>query len=341
MTSLQVIWFFLVGILFVGYAVLDGFDLGVGFWHLGARGDDERRAMLNAVGPVWDGNEVWLLTAGGALFGAFPAVYASVFSGFYLALMLVLLMLMARAISFEFRSQVESPGWRRAWDVVFSVSSIVVTLLFGVALGNILRGVPLDPAGNYTGTFFGLLNPYALMIGVLGLAMIAFHGALFVVIKGSGDLEERARRWAVPAGYLYLVLFLVASVVTVSTQGHLLEDYREVPLLWALPVAVLTFISGALFLHRSGEAGRAFFLSCLSIAAIWGIVGAGLFPTMVPALGAPERSLTIANAASGELTLKAMLVIALLGMPLVIGYTAWVYWTFRGKVDPGHESAHY
>ena len=144
MTALQVIWFLLVGVLFIGYAILDGFDLGVGFWHLGAKGDDERRSMLNSVGPVWDGNEVWLLTAGGALFGAFPAVYASVFSGFYLALMLVLLVLMARAISFEFRSQVESPGWRGAWDVVFSISSVVAILLFGVALGNILRGIPLD-----------------------------------------------------------------------------------------------------------------------------------------------------------------------------------------------------
>jgi cytochrome d ubiquinol oxidase subunit II len=341
MTALQVIWFFLLGVLFVGYAILDGFDLGVGFWHLGAKGDDERRAMLNAVGPVWDGNEVWLLTAGGALFGAFPAVYASVFSGFYLALMLVLLVLMARAISFEFRSQVQSPGWRGAWDVVFSVSSTVAILLFGVALGNILRGITLDPAGNYTGTFFGLLNPYALMIGVLGLAMLAFHGALYMVIKGSGELEERARRWAGPAGSLYLALFLVASVVTVVSQGHLLENYRVLPLLWAIPVAVLAFIAGALFLHRNGEAGRAFICSSLSIAAIWGLVGAGLFPRLVPALGAPELSLTLANAASGEMTLKVMLIIALLGMPLVIGYTVWVYWVFKGKVDVAHEGSHY
>jgi cytochrome d ubiquinol oxidase subunit II len=341
MTALQVIWFLLMGVLFIGYAILDGFDLGVGFWHLGAKGDDERRAMLNAVGPVWDGNEVWLLTAGGALFGAFPAVYASVFSGFYLALMLVLLVLMARAISFEFRSQVQSPGWRGAWDVVFSVSSTVAILLFGVALGNILRGITLDPAGNYTGTFFGLLNPYALMIGVLGLAMLAFHGALYMVIKGSGELEERARRWAGPAGSLYLALFLVASVVTVVSQGHLLENYRVLPLLWAIPVAVLAFIAGALFLHRNGEAGRAFICSSLSIAAIWGLVGAGLFPRLVPALGAPELSLTLANAASGEMTLKVMLIIALLGMPLVIGYTVWVYWVFKGKVDVAHEGSHY
>ena len=341
MTALQVIWFFLLGVLFIGYAILDGFDLGVGFWHLRAKGDDERRAMLNAVGPVWDGNEVWLLTAGGALFGAFPAVYASVFSGFYLALMLVLLMLMGRAISFEFRSQVDSPSWRSTWDVVFSVSSVVVTLLFGVALGNILRGIPLDAAGNYTGTFFGLLNPFALLTGVLGVAMLAFHGALYMVMKGSGDLEERARGWARAAGPVYLALFVVASLVTVLTQGHLLDNYRALPLLWALPVAVLAFISGALFLHRNGEDGRAFIFSSLSIAAIWAQVGAGLFPLLVPALGASELSLTLANAASGELTLKVMFIIALVGMPFVLGYTGWVYWAFKGKVDISQESAHY
>ncbi len=224
--------------------------------------------MLNAVGPVWDGNEVWLLTAGGALFGAFPAVYASVFSGFYLALMLVLLVLMARAVSFEFRSQVESPRWRSAWDAVFSVSSAVAILLFGVALGNILRGVPLNASGDFTGSFWTLLNPYALMIGVLGLAMLAFHGALYVVIKGSGDLEARARGWARVAGTAYLALFLVASLVTIATQEHLLENYREVAVLWAIPVLVLAFIAGAITLHRRGESGRAFLSSSLSIAAM-------------------------------------------------------------------------
>jgi len=341
MTALQVIWFLLLGVLFVGYAVLDGFDLGVGFWHLGARGDDERRTMLNAVGPVWDGNEVWLLTAGGALFGAFPAVYASVFSGFYLALMLVLLVLMARAVSLEFRSQVESPRWRSAWDAIFSVSSAVAILLFGVALGNILRGVPLNASGDFTGSFWTLLNPYALMIGVLGLAMLAFHGALYVVIKGSGDLEGRARGWARAAGYAYLALFLVASLVTIVTQEHLLENYREVAVLWAIPVLVLVLIAGAIVLHRRGESGRAFLSSSLSIAAIWGLVGAGLFPRLVPALGAPELSLTAANASSGDPTLQVMLVIALFGIPLVIGYTGWVYWAFKGKVDISQESAHY
>jgi cytochrome d ubiquinol oxidase subunit II len=297
--------------------------------------------MLNSVGPVWDGNEVWLLSAGGVLFGAFPPVYASVFSGFYLALMLVLLVLMARAISFEFRSQSESSRWRSAWDVVFSGSSVVATLLFGIALGNILRGIPLDSSGNFTGSFWTLLNPYALMIGILGLAMIAFQGALYTVIKGSGDLESRARDWARSAGYTYLVLFLVASVVTIATQAHLLENYRDAVVLWAIPALALTFIVGAIVLNRRGEAGRAFLSSSLSIASIWGLVGCGLFPRLVPALNAPELSLTLANASSGDLTLKSMLVIALLGMPLVIVYTIWVYWAFKGKVDLGHESSHY
>ena len=341
MTSLQVIWFCLLGVLFIGYAVLDGFDLGVGFWHLRAKGDDERRTMLNSVGPVWDGNEVWLLSAGGVLFGAFPPVYASVFSGFYLALMLVLLGLMARAISFEFRSQDESSRWRNAWDVVFSLSSVVATLLFGIALGNILRGIPLDSSGNFTGSFWTLLNPYALMIGILGLAMIAFQGALYTVIKASGDLESRARDWAQNAGYIYLALFLVASVVTIATQVHLLENYRDVVVLWVVPALVLAFIVGAIVFHRRGEAGRAFLNSSLSIAAIWCLVGSGLFPRLVPALDAPELSLTLANASSGDLTLKTMLVIALLGMPVVIGYTIWVYWAFKGKVDLGRESSHY
>ena len=214
-------------------------------------------------------------------------------------------------------------------------------MLFGVALGNILRGIPLDSSGNFTGTFWTLLNPYALMIGILGLAMIAFQGALYTVIKASGDLESRARGWARSAGYAYLALFVVASVVTIVTQAHLLENYREVVVLWAVPALVLAFIVGAIVFHRRGEAGRAFLSSSLSIAAIWGLVGSGLFPRLVPALDAPELSLTLANASSGDLTLKTMFVIALLGMPLVIGYTLWVYWAFKGKVDLSHESSHY
>jgi cytochrome d ubiquinol oxidase subunit II len=340
-TALQATWFMLVGVLFTGFAILDGFDLGVGFWHLRAKGDDERRSLLNAVGPVWDGNEVWLLTGGGALFAAFPPVYASVFSGFYLALMLVVLMLITRAVSLEFRSKLESPSWRRIWDGAFSVSSTVAALLFGVALGNVLRGILLDAQGNYTGTFLDLLNPYALLIGVLGLAMLAFHGANFAALKTGGELAARARRWSIGAGIAYAALFVVAAATTLATQPHLLENFGATPVLWAIPALALGAIVAGLLFAQRGRAGRAFLASAVSIAAQLGLVGAGLFPRLVPALGDPALSLTAANSSSSEKTLGVMLVLALVGMPFVLGYTVWAYRAFRGKVDVSHEANHY
>ncbi len=341
MSAYQVIWYLLIGVLLAVYAILDGFDLGVGFWHLWTKRDEDRRTLLNSIGPVWDGNEVWLLTGGGALFAAFPPVYASVFSGFYLAMVLVLLTLITRAVALEFRSKEPSATWRRAWDVGFSLSSVLAALLFGVALGNILRGIPLTEARDYAGTFFGLLNPYALLVGVLAVAMVAFHGALYIVLKTSGELEERARGWASGAGVVYLVLFLAATAVTIATQSHLLDNARSQPVLWAVPVHAAVFIALAIASHRQARAGRAFLLSSLSIAGVMGCVGAGLFPRLVPALGTPERSLTAANASSSELTLKVMLILVVLVLPIVLAYTAWVYWAFRGKVDVGHESNHY
>jgi cytochrome d ubiquinol oxidase subunit II len=341
MTDLQVIWYFLIGFLLTGFAILDGFDLGVGFWHLGAKGDKERRTLLNSVGPTWDGNEVWLLTGGGAIFAAFPPVYASVFSGFYMAMMLVVFTLIARAVSLEFRSKEKSSRWRALWDAVFSVSSSLAGLLFGVALGNILRGIPLDSSGNYLGSFWMLLNPYALMIGILGLVMLAFHGALFIGLKTEGELAGRARKWASGSGWVYLGLFLLASVVTVFTQPHLTENYKSSPVLWIVPVLALGFVLAAIFSHQQNRGGLSFVFSSLSIAGMMGLCGAGLFPNLVPALGAPELSLTAANASSSQLTLKTMLILALIGMPVVIGYTIWVYRSFGGKVDVESESAHY
>ncbi len=341
MTWLQVVWFMLVGVLLTVFAILDGFDLGVGFWHLGSKGDKERRTLLNAVGPVWDGNEVWLLTGAGALFAAFPPVYATVFSGFYLAMMLLLLALISRAVSLEFRSKEESTAWRSTWDVVFSVSSILAGLLFGVALGNILRGIPLNEAGDHTGTFLGLLNPYALLIGVLGLAMLAFHGANFIVLKAPGDLGVRARRWALGVGIAYVALFIVAAMVTVGTQPHLLENYDAFPVLHLIPFVGLFSIVASVLLGSRGQPGKAFIFSSLSIAGMMGITGAALFPRLVPALGNPELSLTAGNSSSSELTLKTMFILALIGVPIVLAYTIWVYKAFAGKVDVEQESNHY
>jgi len=192
-TVLQTIWFLLVGVLLIGYAILDGFDLGVGVLTLFRKNAHDRRLMINAIAPVWDGNEVWLLTGGGALFAAFPPVYATVFSGFYLAFMLLLVFLILRGISMEFRSQVDSPAWKNFWDLMFGIGSLVPAILYGVAIGNILRGIPLDETQTFTGTFLGLLNPYAILIGVLGLVMFVCHGAIYMTMKAEGQLEDDMR----------------------------------------------------------------------------------------------------------------------------------------------------
>lgn len=336
--TLESTWFLLIGVLLTGYAILDGFDLGVGFWHLFTKKDKDRRTLLNAIGPVWDGNEVWLLTGGGAIFAAFPHVYATVFSGMYLALMLVLLALIFRAVSLEFRSKEESPGWRASWDVAFSLGSILPALLFGVAVGNILRGMPLDESMNFTGDFFTLLNPYALVIGLVGLAMFAMHGALYLVLKTEGDLADRARIWGRKAWGIFLILFIVGNVLTFTMQSQLLKNYNETPALWALyPLALLLIVMTGVF-NRKGADGKAFFFSCLSIFSLITLCAVAIFPNLVPALNNPELSLTITNASSSALTLKTMLILALIGMPIVIGYTIWVYRIFSGKVKLNEDS---
>lgn len=337
MTALQTTWFFIIGLLLTAYAILDGFDLGVGFWHLFTKTDRDRRTLLGAIGPVWDGNELWLLTASGAIFAAFPPVYATVFSGLYLALMLVLFGLIFRAVAIEFRGHDPSPRWRSAWDAAFAMGSVVPALLFGVAVGNIVRGLPLDEAGDFAGSFIGLLNPYALVVGLLGLAMFATHGALYVAVKTDGRLAARARRWAQNAWIIYLLLFVVVSAATLATQAQVRANYEAAPALWVLPVCALVAIVMVGVLNRRGDVRKAFVSSALSIAALMGLWGAAIFPNLVPALDRPEWSLTAMNASSSELTLKTMLVLVAVAMPLVIVYTTWVYRTFGGKVELGED----
>ena len=333
MPDLASIWYLLVGVLLVGYAVLDGFDLGAGTLHLFvARDDDERRTVMRAIGPVWDGNEVWLLTAGGALFAAFPAVYATVFSGFYLALILLLVALIFRAVSLEFRSKLETPGWRRTWDVAFSVASFLPTVLFGVAIGNVLRGVPLDAAGDYRGGLAGLLNPFALAVGLLASSMFVMQGATWLSLKTSGPVHDRSRRAALLAWPSFVALWLAVTVFSRADAGHLWTNYDN-PAAWLVPVLFLVVAGAYPLAVRAGRDGAAFGLSSLSIAALIGTMGIGLYPNLLPAAGDAARSLTIHNAASSDLSLSVMLVIALIGMPIVIGYTAFIYWRFRGKVD--------
>jgi len=328
--DLNTIWFLLVGVLITGYAVLDGFDLGVGVLHLFTRGDAERRAHLAAIGPVWDGNEVWLLTGGGALFAAFPPVYATVFSGFYLALVLVLVGLIARAVSLEFRHRVESARWRRAWDWAFGVGSLVPALLFGVAVGNVLRGVPIAADGAYTGTFLGLLNPYALLLGVLGLAMFTMQGAVFLAVKTSGAEAERMRAWASGAWMAFVALFVAAAIATMFAAPHLFQDALTSPLRWALFLLLLGAVVAVPVALRAKAVFGAMIASSAAILATIGLAAAGMFPRLVVSSTDAAYSLTIYNAASTPYTQTVMLVIALIGMPIVIGYTIYIYRVFRG-----------
>lgn len=328
MEMLQIVWFLLIGILVIGYAILDGFDLGVGVWHLFAKKKGERSAFIRSIEPFWDGNEVWLLTAGGALFAAFPPVYATVFSGFYLALMLVLLGLIFRAVAIEFRNKVDRPAWVKAWDVAFSVGSILPSILYGVAIGNVLRGLELNATGDYTGGFFDLLNPFSLLCGLVGLSMFALHGALYLSMKLEGEIAEKARKWAFGVWPVFLMLFAVAVVSGVRSFYY---DIGVVPLVLALLVLVAS--SAALMFHRRQRAVAAFLGSCFMIAFTMLAVAAALFPYMVPCSNNPDWTLTIYNASSSQLTLTAMLVIALVGMPIVLVYTVFIHRVFRGKVE--------
>jgi len=331
--DLNLTWFILLGVLLAGYAVLDGFDLGVGMLHLLARGDAERRTFIATIGPIWDGNEVWLVTFGGALFAAFPEAYATIFSGFYFVFMLVLLALISRAVALEFRSKRASAAWRRSWDVVFFLSSTLATLLFGAGVGNAMIGVPLDDRGIYTGGFLRLLNPYALLVGLLAVALFLMHGTIYLHLKTAGTLHERIYRWMWRGYGFFVVVYLLASAVTLLAVPRAMASLHSYPLAWlavALNVAALAAIPYALYRRWSG---RAFLASCTTVCALVLLLGLALLPNLVTSQPLPENSLTIYNAASSPKTLWIMLVIAVIGMPFVLAYTSTIYWVFRGRVQ--------
>ncbi len=290
--------------------------------------------MLNSIGPVWDGNEVWLITAGVVMFAAFPPVYAAVFSGMYLAVMLLLIALVAQAVSIEFRSQLESSRWRSGWDWSFGLGSTVAILLFGVALGNMLHGFPLDTNGDFTGGSFDLLNPYSLLIGVLALAMLATHGDLWTAVKAQGELEDKARRWAGGAWLAYAIIWIVTGLATAITHSYLLENYLYWPLLFTIPTLALVAMGALRFMLARGRVLTAFLLSSVAIVLNWGMVGASLFPNLVYSRISPENSLTLDGASASEYALKVILIVVTLGLPLVLTYTVFVYRSFRGKVSP-------
>jgi cytochrome bd ubiquinol oxidase subunit II len=338
--DLNLTWFVLLGVLLGGYAMLDGFDLGVGMLHLLARGDAERRTLMATIGPLWDGNEVWLVTFGGALFAAFPEAYATIFSGFYVVFMLVLLALIARAVSLDFRSKTESRLWRGTCDTVFFLASTAATLLFGVGVGNAMIGVPLNSRGIYTGGFWDLLNSYSLLVGLLAVSLFVMHGAIYLHLKTVGELHRRIERWMWWAYVPFLILYLLVTAVTVSTIPHATALLFEYPLAWSVVVLNVAAVGSLPYAFWRRWSGRAFVASCSTVWALVLLLALALFPNLVTSHPFPEHSLTIYTAASSQRTLGIMLIMALLGMPFVIAYTCIIYWVFRGRVQTG-EAVHY
>ncbi len=330
--DLQAIWYFLWVLLWAVYFITDGFDLGMGILlPFIAKNDMEKRVIYNAAGPLWDGNEVWLITAGGVTFAAFPLVYAVMFSSLYSALMLVLFALILRGVSFEFRGNVDSPGWKKIWDTCLFIGSLVPALLLGTAFANIFRGIPIDGEGVYHGTLFTLLNPYGLLGGVLFLLLVIVHGAIWLAIKSEGGLHDRAMKTAKGAWPFLLaaaVIFLAASAVSTDIYSN----YLAHPFLFvSILITVLALLGIRLFLGK-GAYWKAWFASALTIAGacFYGFIG--LFPRMFLSSLDPKFTLTAYNSASSPLTLKIMLVLALIFVPIVLVYQGWAYTLFRNKV---------
>ena len=329
--DLNILWFVLVAVLFIGFFILEGFDYGVGMLlpFLG-RDDRERRVIVNTIGPVWDGNEVWVLTAGGAIFAAFPNWYATLFSGFYLALFLMLFALIIRAVAFEFRSKDERPAWRALWDWAIFVGSAIPALLWGVALGNLLRGVPIDANMQYVGGFFNLLNPYALIGGLATLSMFLLHGALFLNLKTDGELRERAlaaTRRIGPVTTVLVFLFVFATPFLTDAYARLGVNPGVVPV-----AGGLTLLAAG-WMVRQGRIGWAFVLTSLNIALSVVTIFMALFPRVMVSSLNPDWSLTIYNASSSRYTLGVMSIVALIFVPIVLGYQIWSYWVFRRRIS--------
>lgn len=328
----NVAWYFLVGVLLTGYAILDGFDLGVGSLHLKTKTDTDRRVFLNAIGPVWDGNQVWLVTGGGALFAAFPHVYATAFSGFYLAFILLLFTLVFRGVSIHVRSLRAGRLWRKVWDGAFFLSSLLASLLIGVALGNIVWGVPLAADFQYDGNLLHQLHPYALLVGVTVVALFRMHGGIYLVMKTEGKLNEQVRGWIRPAIIFFVIMYLLTTLATLLYAPRMADPFRENPWLFLVPLgSVLAIANIPREMHRGREL-MAFLSSSLSIVFLLLLFGIGMFPEMIHSSTDPALSMTAYNAASSTATLKTMLIMVAVGMPLVLGYTFHIYRVFRGKV---------
>jgi len=361
--TLKIIWWLFIGVLLIGFAVMDGFDLGVGtLLPFVAKTDVQRRVLLNAIGPTWEGNQVWLLTAAGAMFAAWPLVYAAAFSGFYWAMLLVLFALFFRPLGFEYRSKIQDPRWRTAWDWGLFVGGMVPALIFGVAFGNLLQGVPFHyddfMRPFYTGSFFGLLNPFALLAGIVSLSMLVMHGAVYLQMRTEAELFNRAKKAVLLFGIIFIAAFALAGIwqahgiegfrivsspdpgtafsplaktVEVS-QGGWMENYANYS--WMMLAPVLAFVGGilAIVLSRLNRPGIAFIFSGSALAGVILTAGFAMFPFLMPSTTNPNSSLTVFDATSSHRTLTVMFFAVIIFLPIVLAYTSWVYRVMRGKV---------
>jgi cytochrome d ubiquinol oxidase subunit II len=361
--TLKLIWWLFVGVLLIGFALMGGFDLGIGvLLPFVGRNDEQRRVVINSIGPTWEGNQVWLLTGGGALFAAWPLVYAAAFSGFYWAMLLVLFALFFRPVGFDYRSKIENPTWRSAWDWGLFIGGFVPALVFGVAFGNLLQGVPfaydefVRPA--YTGSFWGLLNPFALLAGIISLTMLIMHGAVFLQIRTEADIYDRAKKAVRIFGIVFLAAFALAGVwqaygidgfrlvsspdpgtafsplakTVEMASGAWMENYSKYP--WMMIAPALVFAGGILAILLSGanRPGFAFIFSGASLAGVILTAGFAMFPFIFPSITDPNSSLTVFDAVSSHRTLNLMFIAVVVFLPIVLVYTSWVYRVMRGKV---------
>lgn len=325
-------WFLVIGGLFSGYAMLDGFDLGAGALHLFFKKEESRRIALNAVGPVWDGNEVWIVIGGGALFAGFPVVYASVFSAFYIPFMVFLIALIFRAISIEFRSKEPMLWWRRLWDVSYCLSSISIAFLLGLVLGNVIQGIPIDKNGDFRGNWLDFLNPYALMVAVTTVALFMMHGAIYLTMKTENRLYAKLTILVKNTTIFFIISYAITTLATLLYAPHLSEDFKKYPALFGIPILAILSVANITRQITRRKYRYAFIFSSVSVSLLLILVAIGLYPNIVISTLSPANNLTIYNASSSAKSLKIMLIFAAIGVPLVGTYTTFVFWTFRGKV---------
>lgn len=325
-------WFLVFGAVITGYAILDGFDLGAGALHLFLKKEESRRVALNAIGPIWDGNEVWLVIGGGALFAGFPKAYAAIFSAFYVPFTVFIIGLIYRAVAIEFRSKEPGRIWRASWDFVYFFACTVVTLSLGLMLGNVALGIPLDAQHEFAGEWLDFLNPFSLLVAITTLALFMMHGAIFLTMKTENRLFAKLTRLAKNFTVFFVVTFSITTLYTLLYVPHLSDQIRSHPKYFILPVVMIAAVANIPRQLTRGQYRWAFLSSALTIAALLATVALEVYPYLVLAPNDPANSLTIANAASSQKTMGLLLTIALIGTPLVALYTAFVFWTFKGKV---------